>query len=101
MLFAGNIYIIAAISNFGLLFSYMLSSFAVIHFRRIKRSGSFKTPFYPYVPIISIVAVMAFMIGMPKEALVIGVMIIISLIVIYYAIIEIDEKRPVKEKLFK
>ncbi|MCL4387867.1 APC family permease [Candidatus Marsarchaeota archaeon] len=101
MLFAGNIYVIAAISNFGLLFSYMLSSFAVIHFRRIKRFGSFKTPLYPYVPIVSIVAVMAFMIGMPKEALVIGVMIIISLIVIYYAIIEIDEKRPVKEKLFR
>ncbi|MCL4371774.1 APC family permease [Candidatus Marsarchaeota archaeon] len=101
MLFSGNIYIIAAISNFGLLFSYLLASFAVIHFRRIKRLGSFKTPLYPYVPIVSIVAVMAFMIGMPKEALVLGVMIIISLIVIYYAIIEIDKKRPVKEKLFR
>ena len=101
MLFAGNIYVIAAISNFGLLFSYMLASFALIHFRRIKKAGSFRSPLYPYVPIISIVAVMAFIIGMPKEALVIGVMIIISLIVVYYAIIEIDEKRPVKEKLFK
>jgi APA family basic amino acid/polyamine antiporter len=101
MLFSGNIYVIAAISNFGLMFSYMLSSFAVIHFRRIKKFGSFKTPFYPYMSIISIVAVMAFMIGMPKEALVLGVIIIISLIVIYYAIMEIAEKRPVKEKLFR
>lgn len=101
MLFSGNIYVIAAISNFGLLFSYLMSSFAVIHFRRIKHYGSFKTPLYPYVPIISIVAIMAFIFGMPKEALIIGVMLIISLIVIYYAIVEIDEKRPIKEKLFR
>ncbi len=101
MLFSGNIYVIAAISNFGLLFSYMMGSFAVIHFRRIKKFGSFKTPFYPYISIISIIAIMAFIIGMPKEALVIGVMLIISLIVVYYAIVEIDEKRPVKEKLFR
>ncbi|MCL4404700.1 MAG: APC family permease [Candidatus Marsarchaeota archaeon] len=100
MLFAGNIYTIAAISNFGLLFSYLLTAFALIHFRRIRKVGSFRTPFYPYIPIISIVAIMAFMLGMPKEALLIGVMLIISLIIIYYAIIEIDEKRPVKEKLF-
>ncbi len=100
MLFAGNIYVIAAISNFGLLFSYIISSFAVIHFRRIGKIGSFRTPGYPYVPIISIVAVMALMIGMPKEALVLGVILIMSLIVVYYAIVEIDEKKPVKEKLF-
>ncbi|MCL5680048.1 MAG: APC family permease [Candidatus Marsarchaeota archaeon] len=101
MLFAGNIYVIAAISNFGLLFSYMLSSFAVIHFRRIKRLGSFRTPLYPYVSVISIIAIMALLIGMPKEALVLGVIIIMSLLVIYYAIIEIDKKHPVKERLFR
>ena len=67
MLFSGNIYVIAAISNFGLLFSYLMTSFAVMHFRsKEKAKPAFKTPLYPYLPIISIVALMAFLIGLPK-----------------------------------
>lgn len=101
MLFAGNIYVIAAISNFGLLFSYLMSSFAVIHFRRKKANPSFKTPWYPYLPIISILALLAFMIGLPKEALLIGTVLIISLIIIYYTLREVEDKKVVRIKLFK
>ena len=102
MLFAGNIYVIAAISNFGLLFSYLMSSFAVLHFRsRKKANPSFKTPFYPYLPLIAIVALMAFLIGLPKEALLIGMILIISLIIIYYALREIEDKKVIRIKLFK
>lgn len=101
MLFSGNIYVIAAISNFGLLFSYLMSSFAVIHFRRKKYQPSIKTPLYPYLPILSIVALMAFMIGLPKEALVIGVVLIITLIIIYYTLREVTDKKVVRIRLFK
>lgn len=101
MLFSGNIYIIAAISNFGLLFSYLLLSFALIQFRRLGKRPSFKTPFYPYLSIIAIVGTLAFLIGMPKEALVIGVIIILVLIVLYYTLLEIEEKNVPRVRLFK
>jgi APA family basic amino acid/polyamine antiporter len=101
MLFSGNIFIIAAISNFGLLFSYLLSSFAVIHFRRIKQRASFKVPFYPYLPLFTIFGIMLLLIGMPKESLVIGVMIILSLIIVYYFLREAKRKKVVKIRLFR
>ena len=102
MLFSGNIYVIAAISNFGLLFSYLMSSFAVLHFRsRKKAKPSFKTPFYPYLPIIAIVALMAFLIGLPKEALLIGMILIISLIIVYYTLREVGDKKVIRVRLFK
>jgi APA family basic amino acid/polyamine antiporter len=105
MLFSGNIYVIAAISNFGLLFSYLMTSFAVLHFRTKKSktpfNAPFKTPLYPYLPIISIVALMAFMIGLPNEALLIGVIFIIVLTVVYYLLMEYEGKKIIRVKLFK
>ncbi len=101
MLFSGNIYIIAAISNFGLMFSYLIGSFAIIHFRRNKINGSFKTPLYPYLPIIAIVMLLAFIAGMPQEATTFGVIMIISLLVIYYFLREIDGKRIIRVHLFR
>jgi APA family basic amino acid/polyamine antiporter len=38
MFFSGNIYIMA--SNFGLLFSYLVTSFSRVHFRRSKATPS-------------------------------------------------------------
>lgn len=101
MLFSGNIFIIAAISNFGLLFSYLLSSFAVIHFRRIKKRASFRSPFYPYLPLAAIAGIMLLLVGMPRESLVFGVLIILSLIIIYYFLREAKRKKVVKIRLFK
>jgi basic amino acid/polyamine antiporter, APA family len=101
MLFSGNIYVIAAISNFGLLFSYLMTSFAVIHFRRKKSNPSFKTPWYPYLPVLSIIALMAFLIGLPKEALIIGMVLILSLIIVYYTLREYRDKKVVRVRLFK
>lgn len=101
MLFSGNIYVIAAISNFGLLFSYLMTSFAVLHFRRKRFKAPIHTPLYPYLPIISIVALMAFMIGLPKEALLIGMVLIISLIIVYYFLREFEDKKVIRIKLFK
>ncbi len=100
MLFSGNIYIIAAISNFGLLFSYLMSSIAVIHFKR-RPDVPLKVPFYPYLPIAAILALVALLVGMPKEALIIGSGLIMLLIAVYYFFREIDRKKPVKVRLFK
>lgn len=101
MLFAGNVYIIAAISNFGLLFSYLMMSIVVIHFRRTGKTGQFKSPFYPYLPITAIIAILAFMYGMPTESLLIGVVMILGLLLIYYSLREVEKKRVVRIKLFK
>ncbi len=101
MLFSGNIFIMTAISNFGLLFAYLMISFAVIHVRRKKMSSAFKMPLYPYLPVVGIIAIMLFMIGMPKESLVVGVIMIFSLIILYYFFREEKNKSVIREKLFK
>lgn len=101
MLFSGNIYVIASIANFGLMFDYLIIGFDVIHFRRRKVKAPFKTPLYPYLPIIGSVAILTFFIGMPKEALAIGSILIISLIAIYYFFREAEKKRVIKIRLFK
>ncbi|MEM3460249.1 MAG: APC family permease [Candidatus Micrarchaeaceae archaeon] len=101
MLFSGNIYIIASIANFGLLFSYLMISLAVLHFRKQKSNPPFKTPGYPYLPIVGIAALIIFFAGMPKEALMIGTMLILALIIIYYTMREIKGKKPVWIKFFR
>ena len=100
MLFSGNIYTIAAISNFGLLFSYIMTSFALIHFRRSGSKASFSMPLYPYLVIITIIFLFAFLFGMPKESLLIGAILIILLLAIYYMLKEVKRKKPVMIKLF-
>ncbi len=99
-LFSGNVYIIASISVFGILFTYLMSSFALIHFRRIKKAGSFRIPFYPYLPAIAIVSVLVFMYGIPRQSLLIGTVMIIGLILIYYFMREYEEKKVIKIRLF-
>jgi basic amino acid/polyamine antiporter, APA family len=100
MLFSGNIFVIAAISNFGLLFSYLMASFSVVHFRRLGKVSSFRVPFYPYLPAAAMVAIFAFILGMPQEALVFGTIMVLALIIIYYALREYEEKDPVRIRFF-
>ncbi len=101
VLFAGNIYTIAAIANFGLMFNYMIIGFDIIHFRRNKADAPFKMPGYPYLPVISIVLILVMLAGMPNEALVIGSATIMLLIAIYYTLREVDRKKVVHVRLFK
>jgi APA family basic amino acid/polyamine antiporter len=100
MLFSGNIYVIAAISNFGLLFSYLMAGFALIHFRRHGRSGAFQVPMYPYLPVAAILVLLSFLLGLPDEALVVGIVMTIGLLMAYYFLKEVEERGPVKVRLF-
>ena len=101
MLFSGNIYIIASISNFGLIFSYIITSFAIIHYRRARAKASFMSPWYPYMEVVTIVGLIALLIGMPRQSLLIGAMMIFILIIAYYFILEVKGKKPARIKLFK
>jgi APA family basic amino acid/polyamine antiporter len=100
MLFSGNLYVMASISNFGILFCYLIASFSLIHFRRKKAPATFKTPLFPFLSIATIVGLIALLIGMPREALIIGVAMILSLIIIYYALIEAESRKVEKIEIF-
>jgi APA family basic amino acid/polyamine antiporter len=100
MLFVGNIYIIAAIANFGLLFDYMIIGFDVIHFRRAGIKAPFRMPLYPYLTIVGIALLLIFFTGMPKEALVVGVVLLILLLGAYYSLREVRKKKIVRVRLF-
>ncbi|VVB77360.1 Amino acid permease [uncultured archaeon] len=99
-LFAGNIYEIASISNFGLLFAYIMTCLALMHFRKLGRKSEVKTPLYPYLPLIAIVTMIAFMVGMPRTALIVGVIIMFSLFVAYYLLREVKGKKVIRIRLF-
>jgi APA family basic amino acid/polyamine antiporter len=101
MLFAGNIYIITAISNVGLFISFLITSFALLHFRSKGANPSFKAPFYPWLPIVTIIALLIFFAGLPREALVFGMIVILSLLIIYYSLREVEKKAPVRVRLFR
>ncbi len=100
MLFSGNIYVMASISNFGILFCYLIASFALIHFRRKKKHASFRAPLFPFLSIAGIAGLIALLIGMPREALIVGVAMILILIVVYYTLIEAESRRVEKIKIF-
>jgi len=99
-LFIGNIYVIAAVSNFGLLFDYIIACLALVHFRKMGRRSNVRIPLYPYLPVFAIVAMLAFIAGTPREALTVGVIIVFSLIVVYYLLREVKEKKVIRIKLF-
>lgn len=101
MLFSGNIYVIASISNVGVFISYLMTCFALIHFRRSGSKPKFKSPLYPYLSIISIIALLAFFSGLPAEALLIGLVLILALLILYYALREVEGKKIIKIRLFK
>ena len=101
MLFSGNIYVMASISNFGIIFCYLIASFSLIHFRRSKSKSDFRMPFYPVLSVAAVVGLIALLIGMPREALIVGIAMILSLIVIYYMLIEVESRKVEKIEIFE
>jgi len=100
MLFSGNIYVMASISNFGILTCYLIASFALIHFRRKKVVAGFRVPLYPFLPIAGIVGLILLLIGMPREALIIGVAMILVLMIIYHMLVEAESRQVEKIEIF-
>lgn len=116
LMFSGNIYIIAAISNFGILFSYLISGFALIKIRRARRhpdahshfienarlkiEGVFEMPLFPYLPIAGIAMLIAFFFGFPTVALSAGIGLVLVCIIIYYAMREDKDEPVVKVRFF-
>lgn len=117
IMFSGNIYIIAAISNFGILFSYLLTGFAVIKIRRMRANPdknkefleqagittekTFLMPLFPFLPIIGISMLIVFFFGFPSIALSIGVGLILVSLIVYYALREDRDKPVIKVRFFK
>jgi APA family basic amino acid/polyamine antiporter len=92
-LFSGNIFVIASISNFGLLFSFVVSALALVHYRRKGVVGSYKTPFYPYSVALTVVLLLSLLLGFPREALEINMGIMIMIIFASYVAKDIREER--------
>ncbi|ARM75264.1 APC family permease [Acidianus manzaensis] len=92
-LFSGSVFVVASISNFGLLFSFLISSLAIFHFRRKGIIGSYKTPFYPWSVIVTIILLISLLIGFPKEALIINLGVMLSIIIISYILKDIREEK--------
>ena len=117
LMFTGNIYIIAAISNFGILFSYLISGFALIKIRRARRRPErhsefianaglvvkdvFEMPLFPFLPIAGIVMIIAFFFGFPPIALSAGIGLVLACIIVYYALREDRDEPVIKIRFFK
>ncbi len=117
IMFAGNIYIIAAISNFGILFSYLMTGFALIKVRRMRSNplkhedfliqagitseNSFLMPLFPYLPVIGISLLIIFFFGFPTLALSIGIGLILVSLILYYSLREDRDEPVVKVRFFK
>jgi len=117
IIFSGNIYIIAAISNFGILFSYLLTGFSLMKIRRhrrnpekygafLKESGIqiknvFEMPLFPYLAVAGIGIIVVFFFGFPRIALSLGVGLILVSIVVYYALREDRDEPVVRIRFFK
>ena len=116
-MFLGNVYVIAAISNFGILFSYLLSGFALIKLRRMRRHpekhaaalqeagvsdrGIFNMPLYPFLPILGIGILVAFFFAFPSVALSIGIGLVLVCIIAYYALREDKDEPVVRVRFFR
>ena len=101
MLFSGNIYVIASIANFGLMFNYLIVGLDVMHFRKLGIKPQFRMPFYPYLPIAATALLLIFFTGLSKEVLEIGVILVILLLVVYYALREVRDKKVIRVRLFR
>ncbi len=115
-LFAGNIYVIATISNFGTVFGYLIASFALIKFRQLRSSenlaarirrriglsttGIVNVPFYPLLPAAAIVASVLFMYIFPRAVVINGFIFILLSVIAYYFLKGVKKRPEGDDKLF-
>lgn len=117
LMFTGNIYIIAAISNFGILFSYLISGFALVKIRRVRQhpekhphfvqnagldlQNIFEMPLFPALPVAGILMLIAFFFGFPAIALSSGIGLILACVIVYYALREDRDEPVIKIRFFR
>ena len=116
-MFLGDIYVIAAVSNFGILFSYLITGFALVKIRRMRshpekhkdaleaarvsRAGVFDMPLFPYLPALGILILIAFLFAFPSIALSIGVGLILTSLIVYYALREDRDEPVIRIRFFR
>lgn len=117
MLFSGNIYTIAAISNFGVLFSYLISGFALMKVRRMRHHPEkhlgdmkaegiverpdFRMPLYPALPVAGVILIITFFFGFPTIALSAGISLVLVTLILYHALREDRDEPVVTVRFFK
>jgi len=82
-LFLGNVEAIALASNFGIVFSYMLTGVEVMRVRRRGLRGKFRSPAYPWLQVASTVLSVIFLISLGGTSLAIGAVTLLVGLVIY------------------
>ncbi len=116
-MFLGDIYVIAAVSNFGILFSYLITGFALVKIRRMRRhpekhkealevakipaAGVFEMPLFPFLPALGIAILIAFFFAFPPVALSIGVGLILASLIAYYALREDRDEPVIRIRFFR
>ena len=116
-MFIGDIYVIAAVSNFGILFSYLITGFALVKIRRMRRhpekhkeglesagiasEGVFEMPLFPYLPALGIAILIAFFFAFPSVALSIGIGLVLASLIAYYALREDRDEPVIRIRFFR
>jgi len=88
----GNVEAIALASNFGIVFSYMLTGLEVIIARRRGLRGSFRSPAFPVIQVLSTVLSAIFLVSLGLQSLEIGVVTLLVGILIYEGMREVKRK---------
>ena len=89
----GNVEAIALVSNFGTVFSYMLSGVEVWVVRRRKVTHSFSSPGFPVVQAISVAASGLFLFSLGEESLEIGAVTLLVGLVVHALYKEVRARR--------
>jgi len=92
-LLLGNVEAIALASNFGIVFSYMLTGLEVVIVRRRGLRGSFRSPAFPIIQILASVLSAIFLISLGLQSLEIGVVTLLVGILVYEGMKEVNRKR--------
>ncbi|AWR96287.1 amino acid permease [Acidianus sulfidivorans JP7] len=86
----GNVELIGLVSNFGTIFSYIITPVAVVISRRRGMLGTFKSPFYPILQIIAVILSLVVTISLGKESLMLGVLSLIIGLLIHETHVQIN-----------
>jgi len=91
-LLLGNVEAIALASNFGIIFSYMLTGLEVVIVRRRGLRGSFRSPAFPIIQILASVLSAIFLVSLGLQSLEIGIVTLFVGILVYEGMKEVNRK---------